>query len=203
MHVIQHVDKSYKTLRHSLVSIQISFIVLNPIYLFTLLLLKRSDLESPRTYRPCAYVLYVTLSCFQSANPSKDCSKKIQHYSSFTCFLWKSNHTSNIEIFLQRLLWISLLSHTLCLFLHLLNSPFPSQNYHLIKPNFSSLTTSPTFLSTFLSQFVGVYFPSASPTIKVIQSKHPARASCVICQGDSNALFLFIFKQCLHYQYIK
>lgn len=77
MHVIQHVDKSYKTLRHSLVSIQISFIVLNPIYLFTLLLLKRSDLESPRTYRPCAYVLYVTLSCFQSANPSEDCSKKI------------------------------------------------------------------------------------------------------------------------------
>lgn len=126
---------------------------------------------------------------------------KNPHYSSFTCFLWKSNHTSNIEIFLQWLLWISLLSHTLCLFLHLLNSPFPSQNYHLIKPNFSSLTTSPTFLSTFLSQFVGVYFPSASPTIKVIQSKHPAR--CVICQGDSNALFLFIFKQCLHYQYIK
>lgn len=76
MHVIQHLDKSHKTLRHSLVSMQISFIVLNPIYLFTLLLLKRSVLESPRTYRPCAYVLYVTLSCFQSANPSEDCSKK-------------------------------------------------------------------------------------------------------------------------------
>lgn len=76
MHVIQHLDKSHKTLRHSLVSIQISFIVLNPIYLFTLLLLKLSVSESPRTYRPCAYVLYVTLSCFQSANPSEDCSKK-------------------------------------------------------------------------------------------------------------------------------
>lgn len=134
----------------------------------------------------------------------KTAVKKIQHYSSFTCFLWKkSNHTRNIEIFLHQLLWLSLFFHTLFLFLHLLESPFPSQNYHLIKPNFSSLKTSRTLLSTFLSQFVGVFFPSASPTIKVIQSKHPARASCVICQGDSNVLFLFIFKQCLHYQYIR
>lgn len=78
MHVIQHLDKSQKTPRHSLFSIQISFTVLNPIYLFTLLLLKLSFLECPRTYRPCACVLYLAynLSCLQSANPSEDCSKK-------------------------------------------------------------------------------------------------------------------------------
>lgn len=29
------------------------------------------------------------------------------------------------------------------------------------------------------------------------------RASCVICQGDSNALFLFIYEQCPHYQPIR
>lgn len=52
-------------------------------------------------------------------------------------------------------------------------------------------------------------FPPISPrlcypcSIKAIQNRHPLRASCVICQGDSNALFLFISKQCLHYQCVR
>lgn len=40
-------------------------------------------------------------------------------------------------------------------------------------------------------------------SIIAIQSRRPMRASCVICQGDSNALFLFIYEQCPHYQHIR
>lgn len=40
-------------------------------------------------------------------------------------------------------------------------------------------------------------------SIIAIQSRRPMRASCVICQRDSNALFLFIYEQCLHYQRIR
>lgn len=40
-------------------------------------------------------------------------------------------------------------------------------------------------------------------SIIAIQSRRPMRASCVICQGDSNALFLFIYEQCPHYQRIR
>lgn len=58
----------------------------------------------------------------------------------------------------------------------------------------------PIFCPLFSPLFSCLCYPCS---IKAIQSRHPVRASCVICQGDSNALFLFIFEQCLHYQCIR
>ena len=58
----------------------------------------------------------------------------------------------------------------------------------------------PTFRPLFFSPLTAPPLPCS---IKAIQSRHPVSASCVICQGDSNALFLFIFEQCLHYQCVR
>lgn len=59
----------------------------------------------------------------------------------------------------------------------------------------------PTFCPLF---FLPFFYASATPAVsRLFKAGTRWRASCVICQGDSNALFLFIFEQCLHYQCIR
>ena len=83
---------------------------------------------------------------------------------------------------------------------------FSSLHCPVIKPNISSLTTSPPsshILSSIFFFFFGFPRLLCPSSIKAIQSGRPVSASCVICQGDSNALFLFIFEQCPHYQCVR